>query len=159
MVVLTSAGCGAPFADPSCSVDADVFGIAMVDPVVDPGSARAIMHVGQNVEVCMFGKDNCVAADQRFEFRSDTPSVIAATTDPLVTSPACNALNTSRPYPCCVIRIGRVAAMAAGTARIQGVLFRGTSIQKTAELVWCSPNGPGTSGSACRPLAFVEVTE
>ena len=151
---LAIAGCGA-FSEAPCVVDANVVGIALADPGVNRGPGRASLRVGQTVEVCMFGTDGCSYVDQRFEFRSDAPSVVAVTTNPIITSPGCRELLLNYTYPCCEIRVGSLTAVGAGSAQVQGVLSRGGSVEKTAGLIW-SPPPPGIGG--CQPVTGIDVT-
>lgn len=150
-VTLLTAGCGDLLVEPSCDVDADVFGIAILDPVLDADSGRATLRLQRTVGLCMIGRNSCTLEDQRFEFRGDAPSVVTVTTDPSISSPECNALPR---YPCCPIRVGRLTAVGAGTAGVEGVLLRGGTVEKTGPLLWC----PKDPFGACRPLIGVEVT-
>jgi hypothetical protein len=153
VVVSASAGCGG---EASCVIDSDVVGIALADQRLNTGSTSVALRAGETVEVCMFGSDGCTYIDQRFEFRSDAPAVITATTDATAAPPVCNQLASTHTYPCCPIRSGRLRAVGAGTAHVEGVLSRGSSVEKAEGLMWCPPFGAATGG--CRRVEAIDVT-
>jgi hypothetical protein len=153
---LATVGCGLGD-EPPCVVDANVVGAAVPDSVVDASSARATLRVGQTIDICMLGTGNCTLVDHRFEFQTDSPSVVTLTMNPSTVSAACNELHETNVYPCCTVRTGRLTAVGAGTAHVRAVLLRGSAVEKTGELIWCPRFGAGSSRTACRPIA-VEVT-
>src|SRR5262249_20268706 len=107
-----------------CVVDSDVVGAALPDSVVDVSASRATLRVGQLIDFCMLGRAYCTLADQRFEFQSDSPSVVTVTQNPSTVSAACNALHETSVYPCCTVRTGRLTAVGPGTAHVRAVLLR-----------------------------------
>lgn len=149
------AGCGFVSEESSCTVDADVVGIALADQALNTGSVRVTLRVGQATPVCMFGHQSCSLVEQRWEFRSDSPGVATVTTDATAAPPVCNQLASTHTYPCCPIRSGTLTPVGPGTAQVRGVLLRGSSLEKEAGLMWCPPFGPGTEG--CRPIAAIDV--
>ena len=150
-VALAACGIGG---DPPCDVDADVVGVSVADSMISTDSPNAALRVGETVRVCMLGSNDCTSANQRFDFQSDAPAVVTAANDPQESLVACNELLASHTYPCCAVSVGRLTAIGVGTSHVQAVLFRGSSIEKSAGLIWCPPMGPG---GGCRPIAAIEV--
>jgi hypothetical protein len=155
--MLAIAGCGVLEEGSECVPNADVVGVAVPDSVVDVALARAVLRVGQAVDVCMLGSDGCTWIDQRFEFQSDAPTVARLEMNASVVSDACNELHSTNIYASGIVRTGRMIAVGPGTAHVQAALLRGSRVEKTAGLIWCPRFGPGAFREDCRPLV-VEVT-
>jgi len=155
LAALAIAGCGLA-GKQTCPVDADVQAVALnvPDSAVTASSETAALRVGQAVDICMIGSDGCTRVDQRFEFQTDAPAVVSIVMSPSVVSDGCNQLSSTHVYPCCTVRTGRLTALGVGEAQLQAVLLRGSTVEKTAGLVWCTPLG---AGAHCRPLTGVQV--
>jgi hypothetical protein len=152
---LAMAGCGL-VEEEGCMVDAHVEAVAVGVPesAVSESAGTAALRVGQTVDICMIGRDGCTRIDHRFEFLTDAPSVVSIETSPTVVSEGCNQLTSTHAYPCCYIRSGRLTAIGPGTARLEAALLRGSAIEETAGLIWCTPFGAGAN---CRPLIGLRV--
>jgi hypothetical protein len=86
--------------------------------------------------------------------RPDAPTVVTIAMNASVVSDGCNQLTSTHAYPPGYIRAGRLTAVGAGTARVQAALLRGSSVEKTAGLIWCTPFGAGAN---CRPLTGIQL--